>query len=61
MCPPSDADFDDRDGGDIFGTNSKPGVHRGRYWDDLLQMWTDTPSLAIHRLMYSEATMPGEM
>jgi hypothetical protein len=48
-------------GGDIFGTNSKPGVHRGRYWDDLLQMWTDTPSLAIHRLMYSEATMPGEM
>jgi len=54
-------DFGDRDGGDIFGTNSQPGVHRGRYWDDRLQCWTDTPSPAIMRLMYSEATMPGDV
>jgi len=54
-------DYDDRDGGDIFGTKSKPGVHRGRYWDDRLQCWTDKPSPAIERLMYSEATMPGDV
>ena len=55
------ADMGDRDGGDIFGTKSKPGVHRGRYWDDRLQCWTDKPSPAIQRLMYSEATMPGDV
>lgn len=54
-------DFADRDGGDIFGTKSKPGVARGRYWDDRLQCWTDKPSPAIERLMYSEATMPGDV
>ena len=55
------ADYADRDGGDIFGTNSAPGVRRGRYWDDRLQCWTDKPSPAIQRLMYSEATMPGDV
>lgn len=54
-------DFADRDGGDIFGTKSKPGIKRGRYWDDRLQAWTDKPSPAIERLMYSEATMPGDV
>jgi len=54
-------DYADRDGGDIFGTNSAPGVRRGRYWDDRLQCWTDKPSPAIQRLMYSEATMPGDV
>jgi len=54
-------DFADRDGGDMFGTNSQPGVKRGKYWDDRLQCWTDKPSPAIQRLMYSEATMPGDV
>ena len=36
-------------------------MHRGRYWDDRLQCWTDKPSPAIERLMYSEATMPGDV
>lgn len=54
-------DFADRDGGDIFGTKTQPGIHRGRYWDDRLQCWTDKPSPAIQRLMYSEATMPGDV
>jgi len=54
-------DFGDRDGGDIFGTKQQPGVHRGKYWDDRLQCWTDKPSPAIQRLMYSEATMPGDV
>jgi len=54
-------DFADRDGGDIFGTKSQPGVKRGKYWDDRLQIWTDKPSPAIMRLMYSEATMPGDV
>ena len=56
-----DADFADRDGGDIFGTQTQPGVKRGKYWDDRLQQWTDVPSPAIMRLMYSEATMPGDV
>ena len=54
-------DFADRDGGDVFGTATQPGVKRGKYWDDRLQCWTDTPSPAIQRLMYSEATMPGDV
>lgn len=55
-------DFGDRDGGgDIFGAKTQPGVHRGKYWDDRLQVWTDKPSPAIQRLMYSEATMPGDV
>jgi len=54
-------DFADRDGGDIFGTKSQPGIRRGKYWDDRLQCWTDKPSPAIQRLMYSEATMPGDV
>ena len=60
LLSPAD-DFADRDGGDIFGTKSKPGIKRGRYWDDRLQAWTDKPSPAIERLMYSEATMPGDV
>ena len=54
-------DFADRDGGDVFGTASSPGVKRGKYWDDRLQIWTDKPSPAIQRLLYTEATMPGDV
>ena len=55
-------DFGDRDGGgDIFGAVNPGAVKRGKYWDDRLQCWTDKPSPAVQRLMYSEATMPGDV